>query len=271
METGQIKRKEVPFSQISNSALRDENLSLKAKGLYALIQSYITIPNFVLYKTTLMKQCKESKNTFDTAWKELKDNGYLIQYKKSNVKTKTFYYDYELLDIKQEATTQKAVPGKPSTWETGSYNNTDLSNTDLNNIEKTNIKGSFKKQNELDVRYKSKDEFLKDFNTEFNSNEHKVLNIIYNEFYTKLNCNHYKLNTEQIEKINQGIDLILSEIQTWSQLDILLKNYFYLERQYYSIQDFTNLNTLAYLLSITGIAEIPERFDKKDGNFRGVI
>ena len=102
METGQIKRKEVPFSQISNSALRDEKLSLKAKGLYALIQSYITIPNFTLYKTTLMKQCKESKNTFDTAWKELKDNGYLIQYRKSNAKTKTFYYEYELLDIKTE-------------------------------------------------------------------------------------------------------------------------------------------------------------------------
>ena len=175
-----------------------------------------------------------------------------------------------MLDIKQEATTQKAVPGKPSIWETGSYNNTDSSNTDLNNIEKTNIKGAFKKQNALDVRYKSKEEFLKDFNTEFNSNEHKVSNIIYNEFYTKLNCNHYKLNTEQIEKINQGIDLILSEIQTCSQLDISLKNYSYLERQYYSIQDFTDLNTLAYLLSITGIEEISERFDK-DGNFIGVI
>ena len=272
METGQIKRKEVPFSQISNSALRDEKLSLKAKGLYALIQSYITIPNFILYKTTLMKQCKESKNTFDTAWKELKDNGYLIQYKKSNPKTKTFYYDYELLDIKQEvATTQKAIHGKSSTWETGSYNNTDLNNTDLNNIEDIkNIKGSFKKQNELDIRYKSKDDFLKDFNTDFNSNEHKVLNVIYNEFHIKLNCNHYKLNAEQIEKVNQGIDFILSEIQRWGQLEVLLNSYFYTERKYYSIQDFTNLNTLAYLLSTIGISEISERFDS-DGKWQGII
>ena len=271
MVTGQIKRKEVPFSQISNSALRDENLSLKAKGLYALIQSYITIPNFILYKTTLMKQCKESKNTFDTAWKELKDNGYLIQYKKSNVKTKTFYYDYELLDIKQEATTQKAVHGKPSTWETGSYNNTDLSNTDLNNIEKTNIKGSFKKQNELDVRYKSKDEFLNSLNYSLESNEFRISEMIYKEFTDKIKCEHYRLNEEQIEKVMEGIQLILKNITKWLQLEDLLERYFDLERQYYSIQDFTNLNTLAYLLSITGIAEIPERFDKKDGNFRGVI
>ena len=95
--------------------------------------------------------------------------------------------------------------------------------------------------------------------------------MIYKEFADKIKCEHYRLNEEQIEKVREGIDLILSKIQTWSQLDILLKNYFYLERQYYSIQDFTNLNTLAYLLSKTGIEEIPERFDKKDGNFRGVI
>ena len=270
METGQIKRREVPFSQISNSALRDEKLSLKAKGLYALIQSYITIPNFVLYKTTLMKQCKESKNTFDTAWKELKDNGYLIQYKKSNVKTKTFYYDYELLDIKQEATTQKAIPGKPSTWETGSYNNTDSSNTDLNNIEKTNIKGALKKQNALDVRYKSKEEFLKDTEYNIDSSKYKVCDYIYEYFYNSINCNHYKLDKEQIEKVKEGIQLIIETVEKYPQLEELLEKYFNLERAYYSIQDFTNLNTLSYLLSITGIEEIPERFDK-DGNFRGVI
>ena len=48
--SGTFRKKKIYFSQVSNEALRDENLSLKAKGLYALIQSYITIENFILYK-----------------------------------------------------------------------------------------------------------------------------------------------------------------------------------------------------------------------------
>ncbi len=58
--------------------MRDENLSLKAKGLYSMIQSYITIENFTLYKNTLIKQCKDKEGSFNTAWKELKDNGSLL-------------------------------------------------------------------------------------------------------------------------------------------------------------------------------------------------
>ena len=277
METGKIKRREVPFSQISNSALRDEKLSLKAKGLYALIQSYITIPNFTLYKTTLMKQCKESKNTFDTAWKELKDNGYLIQYRKSNAKTKTFYYEYELLDIKTEvkieekATTQKAVHGEPGTRETGSYNNTDLNNTDLNNIEDIkNIKGSFKKQNELDIRYKSKDDFLKDINLNTDSNIYKISELIYRNFMAQLGCNHYKLNKEQKEKMIDGLKLIDELTEDWEQVRKIINQYFRLERAYYTIQDLTNHNTLAYLFSLSGIAEITERFDS-DGKWQSII
>ena len=57
-----------------------------SKGLYSLIQSYITIPNFVLYKDYLMKQCKEGRDAFNSTWKELKDAGYLIQYKERGEK-----------------------------------------------------------------------------------------------------------------------------------------------------------------------------------------
>lgn len=104
-KNGAFRKKKVYFSQVSNVALRDNNLSLKAKGLYALIQSYITIEDFVLYKTTLKKQCIEGEKAFESTWKELKDAGYLIQYrlqdKTPNEEGKvlnTFYYEYELLD-----------------------------------------------------------------------------------------------------------------------------------------------------------------------------
>ena len=80
-QTGLFRKKKVYFKQVSNSALSDNSLSLKAKGLYALIQSYITIEDFTLYKNYLLKQCKEGKDGFQSTWNELIKAGYLVQYK----------------------------------------------------------------------------------------------------------------------------------------------------------------------------------------------
>lgn len=94
---GQIKKKQNPFSQVSNHPLRNPELSLRAKGLYALIQSYINIPNFILYKSALQNMCSEGRDAFESAWKELKNSGYLIQ-NRITVKGR-FSYEYELLDF----------------------------------------------------------------------------------------------------------------------------------------------------------------------------
>ena len=217
-----------------------------------------------------------SESTIKRTISKLENCGLIItgNYNKLKIdRTKWYRLNDELLSKVEESPLGQIDLSIVSKWSDEQFKLTlplPENNTEINNKDYHNIKGSFKKQNELDIRYKSKDDFLKDFNTDFNSNEHKVLNIIYNEFQIKLNCNHYKLNTEQIEKVNQGIDLILSEIQRWSQLEILLNSYFYTERKYYSIQDFTNLNTLAYLLSKTEISEITERFDS-DGKWQGII
>ena len=138
MGNGQFRQKRTYFAQVSNDALRDNELSLKAKGLYALIQSYLTIENFILYKTTLKKQCSEGEKAFENAWKELKDKGYLVQYRLQGNKG-FFYYEYELLDQKSIPSKMGVVDNRPC-GEGGQYNNTDLSNTDLNN--KDNISPS---------------------------------------------------------------------------------------------------------------------------------
>lgn len=98
--SGTFRPKKVNFAQISNTALQDANLSLKAKGLYALIQSLITLPSedgLRLWK--IRKKCKEGDKAFDSAWKELKEAGYLKQYRIPNGKSGAFRYEYELLDI----------------------------------------------------------------------------------------------------------------------------------------------------------------------------
>jgi len=98
-QSGKFRPKRVNFAQISNTALQDNNLSLKAKGLYSLIQSLITLPGedqLLLWK--IKKKCKEKEKAFDSAWKELKDAGYLKQYRMPSGKNDAFAYEYELLD-----------------------------------------------------------------------------------------------------------------------------------------------------------------------------
>ena len=147
---GSFKKKKIYFTQVSNNALRDNSLSLKAKGLYATIQSYVTLENFTLYKSTLEKQCSDKKTSFDTAWKELKNSGYLLQLKSKNNATGQWIYQYDLLDTPytenpgienpgmENPPYGKPTPGKPSMYNNTDLNNTDLNNTDLNNT--SNIK-----------------------------------------------------------------------------------------------------------------------------------
>lgn len=73
--------KENSCCSVSNSAARDMFLSLKAKGLYLLIQSCMEDPEFDInrFKPALQAKCKEGSDAFESAWKELKRAGYLKQ------------------------------------------------------------------------------------------------------------------------------------------------------------------------------------------------
>ena len=97
-QNGTFRHKRINFAQISNTALQDKSLSLKAKGLYALIQSLITIPGIDLRLWKLRSLCKEGDKAWDSAWKELKDAGYLKQYRIPSGKRGAFSYEYDLLD-----------------------------------------------------------------------------------------------------------------------------------------------------------------------------
>ena len=99
--SGKIRKKRTYYAQVSNVALRDETMSLKAKGLLALIESYLSLDNFILYKDFLLSKSLDGETAFRGAWKELKEHGYLIQYKLKDNETKQFYYEYEICDDPQ--------------------------------------------------------------------------------------------------------------------------------------------------------------------------
>lgn len=96
-ETGRFRRKKVSFTPISNKVLFDDNLDMDTRTLHSIITHYISIPKFTLYKAHLQKQSGAGQRAFNRMWKQLKDNGYLVQYKFKDEKG-TFYYEYELFD-----------------------------------------------------------------------------------------------------------------------------------------------------------------------------
>ena len=68
------------YTTIYNEVLRDSTLSLDAKGLFAVIKSFVGLPDFALSKRRLGYACSDSGYLLNAAWKELKHKGYLQHY-----------------------------------------------------------------------------------------------------------------------------------------------------------------------------------------------
>lgn len=84
------------FTVVQNEITRDTTISLKAKGLYLVIQAYITMPDRKWTKDDFLHLAKEGNKAFDSAWKELKESGYLkVHIMSDNGRWRT---EYELLD-----------------------------------------------------------------------------------------------------------------------------------------------------------------------------
>lgn len=93
-------RKKNGFTIAGNTLTRDKQLSLKAKGLYLLIMSYITFEDISLTKSFIFSLCTEKEKAFESIWNELKDRGYLKVYLQPS--SKGWHVEYELLDEPKE-------------------------------------------------------------------------------------------------------------------------------------------------------------------------
>lgn len=95
--SGSFRRRQ-GFTMASNVAIRDRGLSLRAKGLYTVIMSYITNPEIILTKDFLKKIGVEGKKAFEATWLELKNAGYLKVYMQPSPVTGAWTSQYDLLD-----------------------------------------------------------------------------------------------------------------------------------------------------------------------------
>lgn len=214
-KNGRFKRKEVPYSQVSNQALRDENLSLKAKGLYSMIQSYITIPNFILYKKTLYNKCLEKETSFENTWKELKEKGYLVQHKIRDEQGK-FYYEYELLDFVEKNHTPENHPlgfqdvENPTSGKVGGYKKNDFNKNELNN-------NKARKNNEKPASA----ELIKEKNA-LEKFEKNALEELARNNFKNINKNSIKNISKYTNSFRELIEVILYMIDTKKNRDVAI-------------------------------------------------
>lgn len=204
MESGKFRaRKQNPYSQISNHILVNNSISLKAKGLYALIVYYLSIPGFVLYRQTLINSSTDGETAFRAAWKELKDAGYLIQHKLKKEKG-VFCYEYELLDFPNEIS---STSGFSTSGYTASGEATDITNPP----QSKNLKNKILPNN-------NKEDFSED-NQDTQTNENLVVvskekalsgfTSFFNEYLARVDC----LPEDQIIEIHKTYNKCLSLIE----------------------------------------------------------
>ena len=93
---GGFFRSKKGFTVVQNEITRDNKISLKAKGLYLVIQAHITMPDRKWTKDDFMRLAREGRKAFDSAWQELKDTGYLKVHIMAD--GGRWHTEYELLD-----------------------------------------------------------------------------------------------------------------------------------------------------------------------------
>lgn len=151
-------RNKTAFVPIPQVIAKDKELSLKAKGLYLLIQSYITIPNFKLYKSYLMSMCVEGQCSFDSAWNELKNKGYLKIFKIAKADTKGFYYEYDLLDTAEPDTPSLTVVRRDGTIVEKTQENNNIPEEIIEQTEET-----IEENGSSVIEHTEKEEFQEEF------------------------------------------------------------------------------------------------------------
>lgn len=130
-----FRKKKLGFTALPNHVLFDTNLDEDSVFLYAMIQYHITLPNFDLYKSYLVRICKDrniGQRKFERMWKNLKTVGYLKQYKMKG-EGGEWFYEYELLDFPETVGNTEVSPDMQNVHVAEKSSDHPLQNVDVQN------------------------------------------------------------------------------------------------------------------------------------------
>ncbi|MEB8992584.1 conserved phage C-terminal domain-containing protein [Bacillus cereus] len=153
-------KKDVNYSVIHNTPLRDEKLSWRAKGLLAYM---LSLPDdWTFHVTELSQHAKDGKEITTKTIQELKKAGYLKRYPVQNPKTgKISHWEtavYEVPSTESEnQSVEKPVSGKTSRRESNDRETSDMENHPVekqtllstDNLLSTNIPNTDKQNNTM--------------------------------------------------------------------------------------------------------------------------
>lgn len=129
MATFKVNKKR-DYTVLSNTPLREKNMSLKAKGLLCLM---LSLPEDWDYSIPgLCAICKENQTAIQSALKELKEFGYLVVEKKYSNQTKSAHFEY-IYNIYEEPL-RVEQPEEDGINEAGDTSSPDTGNPYLENL-----------------------------------------------------------------------------------------------------------------------------------------
>ena len=120
--------KEDNFVIIDKAFLLNEEISLKAKGLLALLLSYPD--NWQFYKAEIVQHTTDKENSLNSGLKELIENGYIVRKQRKDENGKFEGYEYH---IYEKPSTEKPSTQKPSTEKPILLNNKNTKNKNTKN------------------------------------------------------------------------------------------------------------------------------------------
>lgn len=112
-ETGNVLKKRSGWQVNTPLELwRDERMSVRTKGLYAMLKSYDE--GWQFYVSQLAKACHLSKDTLQKELKTLETYGYLERTRRKNEKGQWCGYTWELIDYPSQPKQQELATEQPT-------------------------------------------------------------------------------------------------------------------------------------------------------------
>ena len=136
--------KEDNFVIIDKAFLLNEEISLKAKGLLALLLSYPD--NWQFYKAEIVQHTTDKENSLNSGLKELIENGYIVRKQRKDENGKFEGYEYHVYEkpSTEKPSTEKPSTEKPSTEKPILLNNKNTKNKNTKTTPSPELVSEFK-------------------------------------------------------------------------------------------------------------------------------
>ena len=126
------------WTAVPNELINDQNLSARAKGVYAYLHS--KPEGWSFYMREIVKNFKEPYGAIKTAIMELEGLGY-VERKRVRKQSGIFEYEWHIHNSPPPtySTPEQTVDGLTDSGQGGGHSNTDCNNTEVSNTDKSSV------------------------------------------------------------------------------------------------------------------------------------